>query len=199
MEKIALAAAAVVGIILVFTVLIPDGGPVTTEIISSKPLRVGVVSFRNNSGAYGRGWDFGANVATTITTALGGKRDFRIFERQQLSKVIAEQRLNPLQNPHTAVKIGNLTGIELLIVGTITSVDQQKVPTGLIKVTGTIVTVDFKAIDTETAEIKVIDSATAYAIGGEHSSGLHLPTAKTAIRNVGENVADKLDGYVRVV
>lgn len=200
MKNWVLLAAAIGGVLLVFMFMSPEGGgPVEPAVIASKPLRVGVVAFENNSGAYGSGWDFGANIATTITTGLGGRRDFRIFERQQLSKVINEQKLNPLQNPKTAVKIGNLTGLQLLIVGTITSADQQEVPTPVGKAVGTMVTVDFKAIDTETGEIKVVDRATDYAIGGKLSGGLHLPTAKRAIRKVGKKVAGKLDKYVKVM
>lgn len=199
MKNIALVAAAVVGVLLVFNFMSPDGGPVETEVISNEPMRVGVVSFENNSGAYTPGWDFGANIATTITTGLGGRSDFRIYERQQLSQVVAEQRLNPLQNPETAVEIGNLTGVQLLIVGKITSANQQEIPTPAGTVVGTMVTVDFKAIDAETGEIKVVDRATDYAVGGKHSSGLHIPTAKRAIRKVGNTVADKLDKYVKVV
>lgn len=199
MKNVALIAAAVVGVLLVFNFMSPNGGPIEPDIIATQPMRVGVVSFDNNSGAYAPGWDFGANIATTITTGLGGRSDFRIYERQQLSKVIDEQRLNPLQNPETAVKIGNLTGVQLLIVGKITSANQQEIPTPAGTVAGSMVTVDFKAIDAETGEIKVVDRATDYAVGGKHSSGLHIPTAKRAIRKVGNTVADKLDKYVKVV
>jgi len=200
MKNIALLAAAVGGVLLVFMFMSPNGGgPIEPSVIANQPLRVGVVAFDNNSGAYAPGWDFGANIATTITSNLGGRRDFRIFERQQLSQVISEQKLNPLQNPDTAVKIGNLTGLQLLIVGKITSANQQEVPTPMGKAVGTMVNVVFKAIDTETGEIKVVDRTNAYAVGGKLESGLNIPTVKKAIRKVGEKTADRLDKYVKVV
>lgn len=200
MKNLALLAAAVGGILLVFMFMSPNGpNGCNNPIIANKPMRVGVVPFKNNSGAYATGWDFGANVATTITSGLGGERDFRIYERQQLSKVITEQKLNPLQNPKTAVKIGNLTGLQLLVVGIITNVSRQKINTPWGTPVGTMVTVDFKAIDTETGEIKVVQRVTDFAIGGSLKGGLHLPTVKKAISKIGNKVAGKLDKCVKVV
>lgn len=204
MKNLALLGAAAGGVLLIFCLMSPgclgpNPKPCSEPLIFNKPARVGVVAFGNNSGVYGSGWDTKEYIATMITTGLGGKRDFRIFERQQLSKVIAEQKLNPLQNPETAVKIGNLTGIQLLVVGTITSINQQRVPTPAGKAGGMMVTVDFKAIDAETGEIKINGRASDFALGVVLENGLRLPSAgKRAFRKVGNKVADKLAKCVEV-
>ena len=206
MKNLALLAAAVAGVALVLYFINPacvnpnkTQEPIEPAVFASEPLRVGVVAFKNNSGAYAPGWDFGANIATTITTGLGGRSDFRIFERQQTRKVIEEWNLNPLQNPKTAVKIGNLTGVQFLIIGKITRASQQEVPTPWATATGTMVTIDFKAVDSETGKIKVVDTATGCAIGGSlKKSGLHIPTVKEAVRKAGKNAAVKLSKYVEV-
>lgn len=90
-------------------------------------LRVAVVDF--DTEAIQSGWHYGwsyANLgraaADNLASALVKTGSYRVIERQQLDKVLAEQDLGDSKrvDPSTAARMGKVLGVQLIIVGSVT-------------------------------------------------------------------------------
>lgn len=93
---------------------------------------IGVAEFRNSSGA---GWwrgGLGWELAGMLTNELAGTRAFRVVERDKLEAVVAEQNLAASGRiaSGTGAKIGNLTGAQYLVMGTVTAYEENVADTG---------------------------------------------------------------------
>lgn len=67
-------------------------------------------------------WDIGGGLAAMLTTALAESGRFVVIERANLAQILGEQELKAggLANPETGPKLGRLTGVQLLIYGSVT-------------------------------------------------------------------------------
>ncbi len=85
----------------------------------------------------------GELIADILSARLGALGDLNIVERQDIKKIIEEQKLTlaGLVSPDKAVKVGKLLGAKLLITGRITT-------------TGTRLYVVCKVISAETSQVK---------------------------------------------
>ena len=85
---------------------------------------VAVTDFDNTSSG---GWKVGQGMSDMLTNALVESGCFRVVERDRLSSILAEQDLgnSGRVNQQSAAKIGNLTGSQLLIMGSITEFDEK--------------------------------------------------------------------------
>jgi curli biogenesis system outer membrane secretion channel CsgG len=118
------------------------------EIIKAVPedkdLRVAVADFpdllniTSNLGRY---------VANRLTTRLTQSQKFFVVERQRLEQVLQELRfsMSDLVDPEKAKKLGNMVGVQAIVVGTISDLGNQ-------------VDVDARVIDIETS--RTVFSAT---------------------------------------
>ncbi|MBX3697360.1 MAG: CsgG/HfaB family protein [Dokdonella sp.] len=122
MKKLAIVAAlAIAGIGFAGTVL--AGG--------EKP-SVGVAEFKNESGAAwwrgGVGWE----LSGMLSNELSSTGSFRVVERAKLEKVLEEQNLaaSGRVRSGSGAQIGKLTGADYLVMGTVTSYEENTASTG---------------------------------------------------------------------
>jgi len=90
----------------------------TAEQTAQKPSTLAVLRFNNNTGDESVDW-LGAGIAETLTTELAASGKFRVIEKEQIDKVIGELKfeLSGLVDPSTAQEIGNILGVEYVILG----------------------------------------------------------------------------------
>jgi len=92
----------------------------------SERKRVAVLPFDDGaireSSYFGRVFDVGSGVADMLTTALVNSHKFRVVERDKVDAVLAEQDLGKSGrvDPATAARIGNILGVDYLVLGRVT-------------------------------------------------------------------------------
>lgn len=115
--------------------------------------------------------ELGSGVADIFVNEAFRSQQFRITERAELDKILSEQDLasSGRVDPKTAADVGRITGAELIILGSLSEFGVDKVGGGGVILgiggsTETItarVTVDIRIVDSVTAEILAIGSATS--------------------------------------
>lgn len=88
-------------------------------------------------------------IQEKMTSALAGQGIFRVIERQQLEKVMAEQKLqmSGLIDNSSAVEIGKMLGADGIMVGSITEYGRTIYPKARL-------TINVRVIETKTGLIK---------------------------------------------
>ncbi len=111
--------------------------------------RIAVLPFKNATAAAKRD-DYGSAVADMITTALVNSKKFNVIERENIKKILKEQELwlSGLVDSGTTKKIGQLTGVSFLIVGSVSKL-------------GNYIEIDLRMLDTETGKIVLSTSGKA--------------------------------------
>ncbi len=128
--------------------------------------RIAISRFEDRSGT---GWHgLGSGVADMLATALVKTGKFAVIERQELDKIVDEQKLGEsgLVTPQTAPKVGQLLGAELFVVGAITECGTKEsnigggisVFGGGLKTKKARTVVDIRLINTSTGEIIASES-----------------------------------------
>lgn len=86
--------------------------------------RVAVVDFPDLQNVTS---DLGRYIANRLTTRLGQSTKFLVIERQRLSQVLAELKLNmsDLVDPEKAKRLGQMVGVDAIVVGTISDLGNQ--------------------------------------------------------------------------
>lgn len=126
---------------------------------------IGVAEFRNKASAgwwYSRaGWD----LADTVTNELAALGTFKVVERSNLEPVLREQDLNDYGrvSKGTGAKIGKLTGAQYLVLGSLSSYEENvKGTRGGIGYKGlrlggkkeeVYIAVDLRVVDTTSGEV----------------------------------------------
>lgn len=93
---------------------------------------VGVAEFKNESGAAwwrgGVGWE----LSGMLSNELASTGNFRVVERNKLEKVLEEQNLaaSGRVRSGTGAKMGQVTGADYLVMGTVTSYEENTADTG---------------------------------------------------------------------
>lgn len=152
-------------------------------VAAGKP-SIGVAEFRNESGAAwwrgGVGWELSGMLANE----LAATRSFNVVERSKLEAVLNEQDLGASGRVRagTDAKIGQLTGAQYLVMGTVTSYEEDVKSTGGGisfrgialggKSENAYVAVDIRVVDTTTGEIAYSRTIEGNAKGGGMSVGL---------------------------
>ncbi len=112
-----------------------------------------------------QGFDVGKGVADELVNALLATGKFRVMEREQLDKVLAEQNLGASgrMEAGSAARIGKILGVQLLVMGKVTDFSIKtsegnvdlKNGYGLgISASTARVVIDARMVDTGSAEIK---------------------------------------------
>lgn len=128
--------------------------------------RIAISRFEDRSGS---GWHgLGSGVADMLATALVKSGKFAVIERQELDKIVDEQKLGQsgLVTAQTAPKVGQLLGAELFVVGAITECGTKEsnigggisVFGGGLKTKKARTVVDIRLINTSTGEIIASES-----------------------------------------
>ena len=130
--------------------------------------RIAVVDFKDKSGW---GHNIGTGLADMLVTQLVKSGDFMVIERQELSKIMAEQGLglSGAVTPQSAAQVGKLLGVELMVMGSVSEFGEKKSGVG-----GSIgklgfgakltnrsarAVVDLRLVNTSTGEIILAETA----------------------------------------
>ncbi|GAB4181737.1 MAG: hypothetical protein Kow00108_18500 [Calditrichia bacterium] len=105
----------------------------------------------------------GHGMSEMLTTALVKSGKYTVIERQELEKIMQEQRLGQsgLVTPQTAAEVGKLLGVELAVMGAVTEFGYSQDKKGLsfkgigggVKTMKATVAVDVRLVNTSTGEI----------------------------------------------
>ena len=157
--------------------------------------RVAVFTFEDKTDKSWRWWDGrhpGDGMADMLTTDLVKSGEYVVIERQELSKVLSEQKLGQagLVTPESAAQMGKLLGVELAIMGAVTEFGHSKSGTGgAIKGFGigvqkqkATVAVDIRFVNTTTGEIIAAENVRKEKSTG----GLKINTSKFRFNNRNE-------------
>jgi curli biogenesis system outer membrane secretion channel CsgG len=147
---------------------------------SARKKRIAIIDFdygtvRSSSAAlFGTDVDVGRGICDLLVKYLVKDGTYTLIERRALDKILAEQNFSTSDraNPATAAKIGQILGVDAIIVGSITTFgnDTKNTKVGGAgggfggfgvggfshKKSKAIVAIDARAIDTSTAEILAV-------------------------------------------
>lgn len=128
--------------------------------------RVAVFDFQDKTDhayAWWGGKTVGRGMADMLVTALVKSGKYTVIERQNLDKILSEQKLGAsgLVTPQSAAQIGKLLGVELAIIGSVTEFGYKKSNVGGrvkgiglgVKSQSAVVAADVRFINTTTGEI----------------------------------------------
>ena len=112
-------------------------------------------------------WEVGKGVSDELTTALVSTQKFRVIEREQIDKILQEQRFGSsgMVDSRTAARLGKILGVQYLVMGRVTEFSIKSNGGGIatnrgfglgIKTSNAIVTIDARLVDTSTAEIMTV-------------------------------------------
>ncbi len=172
-----------------------DNNSLTQTVVNAQPaagssardLTVAVVSFedRSNTGF--------ANVSHGLADMIIEKlvnSGFHVLERQEIERVLFEQRLNPSNNSDLAMASSPI-GADAIIAGSVTGIDIRKsrISLGFLTVTGATVGVNmtYRVISAYTGEILSGGSATGKA-EGQTSASFNVGAMINSISQVSTSV-----------
>lgn len=159
--------------------------------------RVAVFEFEDKTEHRWHWWTgqpVGQGMADMLVTELVKSGKYRVIERQAIESIIKEQRLglSGAVTPQSAAKIGQLLGVELAIVGSVTEFGYKKGGSGIrlkqkgfgfgIKSASASVGIDVRFINTSTGEILAADNVRKE----KSKKGLAIDTKKLAFKNRNE-------------
>lgn len=131
---------------------------------AAKPV-LAVLKFQDETGAMPFQGGIGRVVTNMLASEIAAREVFTVVERRKLYAIIEEQNLaeSGLLKPGDGAKIGQLTGAQYLVMGTITAFEpdsETKVSGGLFRRTrieqtnhGSYLAVDLRVIDTTTGQV----------------------------------------------
>jgi curli biogenesis system outer membrane secretion channel CsgG len=173
--------------------------------------RVAVSRFEDRAGT---GYNhLGEGVADMLVTALVKSNKFFVLERQELEKVLGEQKLGEsgLVTAETAPKLGKLLGVELLVVGSVSEfgTKESQVSGGISFLGGGIkrktsrAVVDIRLLNTVTGEIVAAEKEE----GEESSTGIAVSYENIDFNNmdswddtdIGKATRKAVDGVVELI
>ncbi|MFT3791581.1 MAG: CsgG/HfaB family protein [Rudaea sp.] len=146
---------------------------------------IGVAEFKNESGA---GWwrgGVGWELSGMLSNELSSSGDFRVVERSKLQNVLEEQNLAASGRiaPGTGAKIGKVTGAQYLVMGTVTSYEENTSSTGGGlsfhgiglggKSTEAYLAVDIRVVDTTNGDVAYSRTVEGRSKGGGVNIGLY--------------------------
>lgn len=154
-----------------------------TAYAQGKPA-IGVAEFKNESGAAwwrgGVGWE----LSGMLSNELSSTGSFRVVERAKLEKVLEEQNLaaSGRVRSGTGAKMGQVTGADYLVLGTVTSYEENTASTGGAiafkgialggKKSEAYIAVDIRVVNATTGEIDFSRTVEGRTSGGGVSVGV---------------------------
>jgi len=141
--------------------------------------RMAVMSLENKSGYRGAAMDLGTGMADMLVTEFVNTKKVRMVERSELDKVMQEQNLGQTGavNAQTAAKIGQILGVEYMVIGSVNEFGTSETNVGAFGVAvinhKAAVGLDIRVIDTTSAEIV----AAATGQGSKNKQGVGISNA----------------------
>lgn len=138
---------------------------------------IAVAEFKNDSGAHWWSSGVGRDLAGMLSNELASVGKFRVVERSKLDRVLDEQDLaaSGRIDRRTGAEIGRVTGAQYLVIGTISSYDEESRGSGGglsfrgVSVRGrrddAYIAVDLRVVDTTTGEVEFSRTVEARAGG----------------------------------
>ncbi len=173
--------------------------------------RIAVATFEDKSGS---GYNhLGAGVADMLATALVKSGKFIVIERQELDRVLSEQKLGEsgLVTEQTAPKVGKLLGAELFVIGGVTEFGTKEnniggnIPLfgGSVNKRTARAVVDVRLVNTTTGEIVAAETEE----GSESTTGVSVRYEDIDFSNTsawndtdaGKAAREAVDGVVELV
>ncbi|MBI3599261.1 MAG: hypothetical protein HY097_01270 [Nitrospinae bacterium] len=130
----------------------------------TKKARVAVFTFKEASEKAKAG-GFGDAIAEFLTTSLVNLTYFDVVEREQLKKIIEEQSLSQTGALESAQKLGEIMGIDVFIMGSVTLL-------------GELVEIDSR----------LVDVATGRVITAQNVSAEGLPKVREAVKDMSNKI-----------
>ncbi|MEO7325274.1 MAG: CsgG/HfaB family protein [Dokdonella sp.] len=145
---------------------------------------IGVAEFKNESGA---GWwrgGVGWELSGMLSNELSSSGDFRVVERAKLEKVLEEQNLaaSGRVRSGTGGKMGQVTGADYLVFGTVTAYEENTASTGGGlsfrgislggKKSDAYIRIDVRVVNSSTGEVDFSRAIEGRSSGGGMSVGL---------------------------
>lgn len=166
--------------------------------------RVAVVDFEMKS-KLGK-IQLASDATDILITELVSSEKFTVFERNKLNSILQEQKLSmsDLVNPKTAVRIGQLMGVNAIITGAVTNFGVKLKGSGFLglaqsKAQVAEAEVDIRVVDVETGKILFADRGTGTAetssgsfLGVGSSQTYDVALAGKALRAAISNLVDRL-------
>ena len=156
---------------------------------AGKPV-LGVLKFQDESGAMPLQGGVGRVLTNIVGTELAARDAFTVVERRKLRAVLEEQDLaeSGLLKPGEGAKIGQLTGAQYLVMGTITAFQpdtETKVSGGglfgraRVEQTnhGSYLALDLRVVDTSSGEVSYARTIEGHTQGHETTVDLMQPDA----------------------
>jgi curli biogenesis system outer membrane secretion channel CsgG len=150
--------------VLLFAGLILVSFAVTA--LAQPKVRIAVLRFEDNTPHYW--WDatkLGDAAADKFTTELVNSGKFSVIERNRLDDILKEHNLTAqgAVTPQTAVELGKLLGVELMVMGSITEFGFERYGAGITsRFHGTMYRytckIDVRVVNVQTAEILYADA-----------------------------------------
>lgn len=154
--------------------------------------RVAVFAFEDktdHSWHWWTGQPVGQGMADMLVTELVKSGKYKVIERQEIDKILTEQKMGQtgLVTPESAAKVGQLLGVELAIIGSVTEFGHKKSDTGGrikgfglgVSSTAASVGIDVRFINTNTGEILAADNVREE----ESKKGLSVSTPQVDFKN----------------
>ncbi len=178
--------------------------------------RVAVFTFEDKTDHSWGWWDGkspGDGMADMLTTELVKSGKYIVIERQEIDKVLEEQRFGQsgLVTPQSAAEVGKLLGVELAIVGAVTEFGYTRgdvggavrgIGVGVSKQAATVA-VDVRFVNTTTGEILTAENVRKQ----KTSSGISVSTPVTSFHNqkdfdnsiVGKATREAIEGIMTLI
>jgi curli biogenesis system outer membrane secretion channel CsgG len=173
--------------------------------------RIAVSRFEDRTGS---GYhSLGDGMADMLITALVKSKKFMVLERQEIERILQEQQFGEsfMVTPETAPKVGQILGVELFVIGSVTEFGQKESDisggTSLfgagLKTKTSRAAVDIRLVNTSTGEI--IASETEE--GSKSSTGIGISYEDINFSNldswddtdIGKAAREAIDGCVKLI
>lgn len=154
--------------------------------LAAEKHRIGVLRFTNDTHAAWWNTSMARDMQDMLIAELATMGTFNILERKELDAVLQEQDMGASGriSKSTRAKIGNVTGAQYLVAGTVSAYEESTsgggggISFGGIslggKTTKTYMAVDLKVIDSETGEIVDVRTVEARSDSGGLNVGLSI-------------------------
>ena len=161
---------------------------VSSRAESARPV-LAVMKFQDETGAMPFQGGIGRVVTNMLASELAARNAFTVVERRKLRAVLEEQDLaeSGLLKPGDGARIGQLTGAQYLVMGTITAFQpdtETKVSGGMFRRArveqtnhGSYLALDLRVVDTSTGEVSYARTIEGHTQGHETTVDLMAPDA----------------------
>lgn len=162
-------------------VQMPDLGNYPPPPPGYKPVRAGIIEFKDKAkGWHWWRWNIGNQASDQFISLVQASKRFRLIERSELDKVVKEQGLKGIVDPDELARPGRVRGVDYLFIGAVTEfqikVRKEDMGGGIVdRILGGIAPVD---IDWSTQEVHVsvgVDIRLVNTTSGE------IVTSKTGV------------------